>query len=138
LRATLTLALRLLFALGRELRFGRSYPCPSQRRRVHEARRDNVNANWHPPGHDDVTFGMEISHQSNLASVLNDQVTVPDKTFVNADARYSFALDGRAASLRLWVQNIFDYRTWDVSDADTYDIHGFSGRHVALRLIVDM
>jgi iron complex outermembrane recepter protein len=102
------------------------------------SQRYNVNANWHPPGHDDVTLGMEVSHQSNIVSVLNGQVTVPDKTFVNADMRYSFALDDRAASLRLWVQNIFDYRTWDVTDANTYDIHFLSGRHVALRLIVDM
>ena len=102
------------------------------------SQRYNVNANWHPPGYDDVTLGMEVSHSSNVASVIDDRVTVPEKTFVNIDTRYSFALDGRAASLRLWVQNIFGRRTWDVSDANTYDIHGFSGRHVALRLILDM
>jgi iron complex outermembrane receptor protein len=102
------------------------------------SQRYNVNANWHPPGYDDVTLGMEISHRSNSASVLDDAVTVPEMTFVNLDARYSFALDERAASLRLWVQNIFDRRSWDVSDANTYDIHFLSGRHVALRLIVDM
>ena len=102
------------------------------------SQRYNVNANWHPPGYDDVTLGMEITHQSNAASVLDGRVTVPDKTFVNLDTRYSFALGSHPASLRLWLQNIFDYRTWDVSDAGTYDIHGFSGRHVSLRLIVDM
>jgi hypothetical protein len=63
---------------------------------------------------------------------------LPEKTFVNLDTRYSFTLDGRAASLRLWVQNIFDLRSWNVSAANNYDIHGASGRHVALRLIVDM
>jgi iron complex outermembrane receptor protein len=102
------------------------------------AQRYNVNANWHPPGFDDVTLGLEVSHQSNAASVLDGAVTVPAKTFVNIDTRYSFSLDGRTASLRLWVQNIFDLRSWDVSAANTYDIHGFSGRHVSLRLIVDM
>ncbi len=102
------------------------------------SQRYNVNANWHPPGFDDVTLGMEISHSSNVASVLNGAVTVPEKTFVNIDTRYSFALGGRDASLRLWEENIFGRRTWDVSDAGTYDIHGFSGRRVALRMILDM
>jgi iron complex outermembrane recepter protein len=102
------------------------------------SQRYDVNANWNPPGFDDVTLGFEVSHQSNFASVLSGPVSVPERTLVNADLRYQLALGGHPASLRLWLENILAKRSWDISDAGTYDIYGDSGRHVDLRLIVDM
>ena len=102
------------------------------------SQRYDVNANWRPPGLDDVTLGMEVAHESNVASVLLGNVTIPERTLVHADIRYQMTLDGHPASLRLWFQNIFDRRGWDVSDGGTYDIWGESGRHVAVRLIVDV
>lgn len=102
------------------------------------SQRYNVNANWTPPGLEDVTWGFEVSHESNVASVLDSSVAIPERTVLNTDLRYHFALYGRQASLRLWLQNILDERSWDVSDGGTYDIWGESGRHVAVRLIVDM
>ena len=102
------------------------------------SQRYDVNANWKPPGLDQVTLGMEVAHQSNTASVLSGNVTIPERTEVNADLRYQLTLNGYPASLRLWLQNILDERGWDVSDSGTYDIWGDSGRHVDVRLIVDM
>jgi iron complex outermembrane receptor protein len=102
------------------------------------SQRYDVNANWRPPGLDDFTFGMEVAHESNVTSVLLGNVTIPERTLVHADIRYQMTLDGHPASLRLWFQNIFDRRGWDVSDGGTYDIWGESGRHVAVRLIVDV
>ena len=102
------------------------------------AQRYDVNANWRPPGLEAVTLGAEVAHESNVASVLLGNVTIPERTLVNADIRYRLTLDGHPASLRLWFQNILDRRSWDVSDGGTYDIWGDSGRHVALRLIVDI
>lgn len=97
----------------------------------------NFNVNWRPPGTDNIILGTEISHQSHVASTLDNLVSIPEKTFVNADVRYSFAMAEHQATLRLWVQNIFDRRSWDVSSSGTYDIYGLSGRHVDLRLSVD-
>ena len=102
------------------------------------SQRYDVNANWTPPGLHDITLGMEVAHESNIASVLLGDTTIPDRTLLNADIRYQMTLGGYPASLRLWLQNIFDERSWDVSDGGTYDIWGDSGRHVAVRLIVDM
>ena len=102
------------------------------------SQRYDVNANWRPPGLERVTLGMEVAHESNVASVLNGQVTIPERTLLNADIRYRLTMDGHPASLRLWFQNILDRRSWDVSDGGTYDIWGDSGRHVALRLIADV
>ena len=102
------------------------------------SQRYDVNANWQPPGLDDVTLGMEVAHASNVASVLIGDTVIPERTELSADLRYRMTLDGHPASLRLWFQNILARRSWDVSDGGTYDIWGDSGRHVALRLIVDM
>ena len=102
------------------------------------SQRYDVNANWRPPGYDDVTLGLEVAHQSNFASVLSGAVTVPERTLVNADVRYQLSLGGYPASLRLWLENIFDERSWDISDSNTYDIWGDSGRRLDFRLIVDM
>jgi outer membrane receptor protein involved in Fe transport len=70
--------------------------------------------------------------------VLDGSLIIPEKTFVNADARYNFKLGGQAASLRLWFENIFNRRSWDTNSGGRYLIHGNSGRHIDLRLIVDM
>ena len=102
------------------------------------AQRYDVNANWRPPGYDDVTLGFEVAHQSNFASVLSGAVTVPERTLLNADVRYRLTLGGYPASLRLWLENILDERSWDITDSNTYDIWGDSGRHLDFRLIVDM
>ena len=102
------------------------------------SQRYDVNANWRPPGLDAVTLGMEVAHEGNVSSVLSGDVVIPERTLVNADIRYQMTLGGYPASLRLWLQNILDERSWDVSDGGTYDIWGDSGRHVAVRLIVDM
>ena len=53
------------------------------------SQRYNVNANWTPPKFKQVTLGMEVSHESNVASVLSGQVTIPERTLLNADVRYS-------------------------------------------------
>jgi iron complex outermembrane receptor protein len=102
------------------------------------SRKVNVNLDWRPPATDNLSFGMEVSHQSHVASTLDNLVSIPEKTFVNLDTRYSFDMGKHSASLRLWVQNIFARRSWDVSSSGIYDIQGFSGRHVSLRLIVDI
>ncbi len=101
------------------------------------SRKVNFNLNWRPPNTDSLILGTEISHQSHMASTLDNLVSIPEKTFVDADVRYSFVMAKHQATLRLWVQNIFDRRSLDVSSSGTYDIYGFSGRHVDLRLNVD-
>lgn len=98
----------------------------------------DVNLNWKLPSIDDFIFGLEINRQSNTAAVLDDSLTIPGRTLVNADVRYAFKLDGQSASLRLWLENAFDQRGWDTSSAGRYLVFGNSGRHIDLRLIVDM
>jgi iron complex outermembrane recepter protein len=102
------------------------------------SRQVDINATWLPLLAPYLSFDAEVSHESSVASVLNDSVFIPEKTFVNADARYSFRLDGRSASLRFWIENLLDRRSWDVADSNTYDIYGFGGRHLDFRLIVDI
>ena len=57
------------------------------------SQRYNVNANWHPPGYDDVTLGMEVGHQSNVASVLERQ---RDRSGTNLASIVDTALSARA------------------------------------------
>lgn len=101
------------------------------------SRRVDINANWRPPGTNNLSLGLEVSHESHVAGTLDNVVSVPEKTFVNLDVRYRFALDKYPASLRFWVQNVLARRSWDALSSGTYNLVGQSGRHIDVRLIVD-
>ena len=102
------------------------------------SRQFELNANWHPPSVSSLSFDLGIDHQGSMASTLDNRVFIPERTFVNADARYAFTLDDRPASLRFWLENIFDTRGWDLNGANTYNIYWNSGRRLDVRLIVDL
>ena len=73
-----------------------------------------------------------------MASILDNHVSIPERTFVNAEARYVFNLDERPASLRFWPENIFGTCGLDLNDANAYNIYWNRGRHLDKSLIVDL
>jgi len=101
------------------------------------SRQLDVNFNWRPPENQALSFDLGVSHQSSVPAIVSNLVSVPDRTLVNADVRYNFAMGAQPASLKLEVANLFDSRDWDLDGAGAYDIYWDSGRRLNARLIVD-
>jgi outer membrane receptor protein involved in Fe transport len=73
-----------------------------------------------------------------MVSTRDNFVSIPDRTMVDAGARYQFSLDEHPASLRFSITNIFNTRSYDLAGAGAYNIFWRSGRLLDTRLIVDL
>ncbi|HXR95453.1 MAG TPA: hypothetical protein VN718_06225 [Rhizomicrobium sp.] len=94
--------------------------------------------NWRPPGMRGLSFDLGLSHFSSVPATLDDVAVVPAYSTADWDARYEFQMGHEAASLKFAVMNIFDVRSFQVSNAGTYGFTSDSGRRIDLRLIVDI
>jgi iron complex outermembrane recepter protein len=101
-------------------------------------RRLDVRLNWRPPNSRHLSFDLGASHSGSQPSTLDNVVSIPGRTFVDADARYEFQLAKQPASLKFAVLNMFNSRAYRVMDSNTYGIFFDSGRRIDLRLIVDV
>lgn len=97
--------------------------------------RFEANANWHPPGFDNLTLELGLTHMARRAATTDDAVYLPARTLVDLGARYAFRLAHRPAQLRLAITNIGNVYGFDLYGAGNYDT--IPGRVAQLSLGVD-
>lgn len=102
------------------------------------SRQAELNVNWTPASMHNLSFDFTADNQTRMVATIDDALSIPDRTVLSADARYSFRMGNQPASLRLWFENMLDARYWDLNDAGSYDLWWNSGRRIDLRLIVDI
>ena len=102
------------------------------------SRKIDLHLNWRPPDIDDLSFDLGLTHEGRVPATLDNRVFIPERTTMDADARYSLALGGQPVSLRFSILNVFGVRAWDLNDAGAYNIYWNSGRRFAVRMIVDL
>jgi iron complex outermembrane receptor protein len=98
----------------------------------------DLHLNWRPPDFDDLSFDLGVTHAGRVPATLDNRVFIPERTTMDADARYKLTLGGQPVSLRFSILNVFGLRSWDLNDAGAYNIYWNSGRRFAVRLIVDL
>lgn len=99
------------------------------------ARTLQLNLDWRPPGAEGLSLDAGVTHLSQRPATRDNRVYLPARTLVDLGARYRFKADGRDASLRLRVTNLFNVHGWDLRGAGAYDL--FPGRVAAIALAVD-
>ena len=102
------------------------------------SRKIDFHLEWRPPQTKDVSLDMGVRYTGSIVSTRDNLVSIPDRTMVDAGARYQFSLDEHPASLRFQVTNIFNTRSYDLAGAGAYNIFWRSGRLIDTRLIVDL
>jgi iron complex outermembrane receptor protein len=102
------------------------------------SRKVDFHLEWRPPETEDISLDMGVRYTGSMVSTRNNLVSIPDRTMVDAGARYQFSLDERPASLRFSITNIFNTRSYDLAGAGAYNIFWRSGRLIDTRLIVDL
>lgn len=102
------------------------------------SRKIDLHLNWRPPDIEDLSFGLGVTHEGRVPATVNNLVFIPERTTMDADARYSLTLGGQPVSLRFSILNVFGVRAWDLNDAGAYEIYWNSGRRFAARMIVDL
>ena len=63
----------------------------------------------------DLSINLGIQHLGKRAGSVDNLLTVPGRTLVNAGGRYRFEIMKAPASLRLQVTNLFDDYAWNVT-----------------------
>lgn len=63
----------------------------------------------------DLSVNLGIQHLGKRAGSVDNLLTVPGRTLVNAGGRYRFEIMKAPASLRLQVNNVFDDYAWNVT-----------------------
>ncbi|MES2254966.1 MAG: TonB-dependent receptor [Pseudomonadota bacterium] len=102
------------------------------------SRKVDFHLEWRPPQTEDMSFDMGVRYTGAMVSTRDNLVSIPDRTMVDAGARYQFSLDEHPASLRFSITNIFNTRSYDLAGAGAYNIFWRSGRLLDTRLIVDL
>ena len=74
------------------------------------AQRLEFSADWRPPIAPGLSLDLVASHRSPEITTVNNNVSLPRRTFVDAGARYAFKLGGTSAVARLQVGNLFNVR----------------------------
>jgi iron complex outermembrane receptor protein len=98
-------------------------------------RRIEGSADWRPPFLKGVSFDMTVAHRSAQAATIDNLAEIPARTLVDVGGRYSFAIAGRDAMLRVSASNLFDVRGFNLAGAGAYEI--LPGRLVSAWLTVD-
>lgn len=97
-----------------------------------------LETNWRPPGTSGLSFDLGVNHYGSVAATLDDVAVIPAYTTVDWDTRYEFKMAGENASVKFYIMNMLNVRSFSVLDADTYGFFQNSGRRIGLRLIVDL
>jgi iron complex outermembrane receptor protein len=99
------------------------------------ARNLQLNLDWRPPGVGPLSLDAGVTHISQRPATRDNRVELPARTLVDLGARYTFKTDGREASLRLRVTNLFNVHGWDLRGAGADDL--IAGRVGSIALAVD-
>jgi iron complex outermembrane receptor protein len=72
------------------------------------SQRLEFSADWRPPFAPGLSLDVVASHRSPETTTVNNRVSLPRRTFVDAGARYAFKLGNSSAVARLQVGNLLN------------------------------
>lgn len=99
------------------------------------SRRVELNADWRPPWLDGLSLDVSAAHRSAETATVSNRTAIPPRTVVDLGGRYQFALAGKAATLRLQIENLTDVEGFKLEGAGAYDL--IPGRRFGGYLTVD-
>jgi len=99
------------------------------------SRRFELNADWRPPWLEGLSFDVSASHRSAETATVSNLTEIPPRTMIDLGGRYQFALAGKAATLRLQIENLTDQQGFRLEGAGAFDI--IAGRRLGGYLTVD-
>jgi iron complex outermembrane receptor protein len=80
----------------------------------------SASADWRPPWAAGLSFDASLFHTSSQVATVSNQVAIPARTFVDIGGRYRFNLAGKAAMLRVQIENIGDVQGFELFGAGAY------------------
>ena len=99
------------------------------------SRRLELNADWRPPWLAGLSLDLSASHRSAETATVSNLTAIPPRTIIDLGGRYQFALAGKAATLRLQIENLTDQQGFKLEGAGAYDL--IPGQRLGGYLTVD-
>ncbi|QMW22694.1 TonB-dependent receptor domain-containing protein [Sandaracinobacteroides saxicola] len=94
------------------------------RRPVGRARfQGQLNLDWRPAPDHPWSFDAGLFHNSSTMATLNNRVSVPAVTTLDAGVRYRAKLGTRPVTLRVQALNLTNRFAWEVIDDGLYDVN---------------
>lgn len=108
----------------------------SGRRPVNQpARLLRANADWQPPGLTGWSVDVGVTHSSKRAATLDNRVSLPGRTTVDAGFRYRLKIGSRPAVVRGLITNLLDVDGFDLRGSAAF--RPIAGRSAALSVAID-
>ena len=79
-----------------------------------------ASADWRPAALPGVSFDANIYRISSQTATVSNSVAIPPRTYFDLGGRYRFKLAGKAAVLRLQVENLLDIQGFELYGAGAY------------------
>lgn len=116
---------------GEAVALGRSGPRPvNQPARIYRA-----NVDWQPGFLRGWSFDFGVGHSSARAATLDNRVTLPGRTTLDAGFRYRLNLGSNPAVVRGLITNLFDAQGFELRGSGAF--RPLAGRSASLSLAVD-
>jgi len=96
----------------------------------------SASADWRPPWAAGLSFDASLFHTSSQVATVSNLVAIPARTLVDIGGRYRFKLAGKAAVLRVQIENIGDVQGFELFGAGAY--RPVWGRAAIAYLTVDL
>lgn len=79
-----------------------------------------ASADWRPAALPGVSFDANLYRVSSETATVSNSVSIPPRTYLDVGGRYRFKLGGKAAVLRLQVENLLDIQGLELYGAGAY------------------
>lgn len=80
----------------------------------------SASADWRPAALPGVSFDANLYRVSSQTGTVSNSVAIPPRTYLDLGGRYRFMLGGKAAVLRLLVENLLDIQGFELYGAGAY------------------
>jgi len=79
-----------------------------------------ASADWRPAALPGMSFDANLYRVSSQTATVSNSVSIPPRTYLDVGGRYRFKLGGKAAVLRLLVENLLDIQGFELYGAGAY------------------
>lgn len=88
-----------------------------------------ASADWRPAALPGVSFDANLTQLGGQTATVSNGVAIPPRTYLDIGGRYRFKLGGKAAMLRLQIENLLDIQGFELFGASAYrPIFGRAGQ----------
>lgn len=88
-----------------------------------------ASADWRPAALPGISFDANLYRVSSQTATVSNSVAIPPRSYVDLGARYRFKVGGKAAVLRVQIENLLDIQGFELYGAGAYrPIFGRAGQ----------